>query len=184
MAESDQLENSPIEPAPEGGTKAEPKPKLPARKRLIWTSFGSFLLFLLAVSVFFYYNFKTIEVQGNSMEPTLQQGQRLLISSAYWLVGEIKVNDIVVIKNTFEDDVIIKRVYKMGGETVDLAAVPENWDITRGKYVVPEGTIYVLGDNGAVSQDSRHYGPFNLSDVIGKVVVIQSTIGSSEESGA
>ncbi len=180
MAESEQLEDSPVEPVAEGEAAADPTTKLPSRKKLIWTSFGSFLLFLLAVSVFFYYNFKTIEVQGNSMEPTLHEKQRLLISSAYWLVGEIKVNDIVVIKNTFEDDVIIKRVYKMAGETVDLAAVPENWDITKGKYVVPEGTIYVLGDNGKVSQDSRHYGPFNLVDVIGKVVVIQSAIGSSE----
>ena len=180
MAETEQLGDSPVEPTPEGDLEADPKQKLPARKRLIWTSFGSFLLFLLGVSVFFYYNFKTIEVQGNSMEPTLHEGQRLLISSAYWLVGEIKVNDIVVIQNTFEDDVIIKRVYKMAGGTVDLASVPENWDITQGKYVVPEGTIYVLGDNGKVSLDSRHYGPFNRRDVIGKVVVIQSAIGSSE----
>jgi signal peptidase I len=177
----------PAEPAVVG---AEPtaapeaaKPASKRRKKLIYTGFGGFLLFLLVCSVFFYANFKTIEVQGDSMEPTLHPGQRLLISQAYWLVGEIKRGDIVVIQNPFEDEVIIKRVNGVGGDTVDFQNVPSNWDLTRGDYVVPEGNIYVLGDNTAVSQDSRAYGPFELTDVIGKVVVVHSAIGSSEESG-
>lgn len=163
--------------AVEDGGQASPSPR---RKRVIWTSFGGFLLFLLAFSIFFYKNFKTIEVQGNSMEPTLMEGERLLVSSAYWLVGEIKDNDIVVIRNIEEGDTIIKRVYKSAGETVDLANVPDSWDITQGKYVVPPGTIYVLGDNREVSQDSRHHGPFDLKDVLGKVVIVQSAAGSDD----
>jgi signal peptidase I len=170
-----------IEQPSEGqSVPAEPEPVKPRRKTLIWTSFGGFLIFLLAFSIFFYKNFRTIEVQGDSMEPTLTEGERLLVSSAYWLVGEIKDNDIVVIRNRDEGDTIIKRVYKREGETVDLANVPDSWDITQGKYVVPPGTIYVLGDNREVSQDSRHHGPFELKDVLGKVVIVQSTVGSDE----
>jgi signal peptidase I len=171
------------QPAPTAETDDdhEPSPRRSKRRTVLYTSFGGFLLFLLAVSVFFYTNFKTIEVQGNSMEPTLVAGQRLLVSKAYWLVGAIKEGDIVVINSPFEHEVIIKRVYKTGGGTVDLALVPEHWDITHGKYKVPEGTIYVLGDNLEVSQDSRHYGEFSLKDVLGKVVVVQSS-GSPDES--
>jgi signal peptidase I len=152
-------------------------PKRRSRKAVVYTGFGGFLLFLFVITVFFYYNFKTIEVQGDSMETTLREGQRLLISNAYWLVGPIKDNDIVVIKNPYEgNEVIIKRVYKVAGEVVGLANVPENWDITNGPYTVPKGTIFVLGDNRAVSQDSRHYGPFDIDDVVGKVVVVHSAL--------
>ncbi len=182
MVERDNPEDQPVDQAPESDAASEQKRKVPSRKAVIWTGFGGFLMFLLAVSIFFWLSFTTVEVQGNSMEPTLDQGQRLLVSKAYWLVGPIKENDIVVIKKP--DEVIIKRVYKMAGETVDLAQVPETWDITRGKYVVPEGTIYVLGDNRDVSEDSRQDGPFPIKDVLGKVVVIQSAIGSSEEPGS
>ncbi|MEX2244020.1 MAG: signal peptidase I [Fimbriimonadaceae bacterium] len=165
------------------GAAEETKPSSIRRKTLIYTGFGGFLLFLLVCSVFFYVNFKTIEVQGDSMEPTLHPGQRLLISKAYWLVGEIQRGDIVVIQNPYEDEVIIKRVYRVGGESVDFQNVPSNWDLTQGDYFVPKGSIYVLGDNIEVSQDSRAYGPFENTDVIGKVVVVHSAIGSSEESG-
>jgi signal peptidase I len=174
----EEREFSAEQPSEGQSVPAEPEPS--RRKTVIWTSFGGFLIFLLAFSIFFYKNFRTIEVQGDSMEPTLTEGERLLVSSAYWLVGEIKDNDIVVIRNRDEGDTIIKRVYKREGETVDLANVPDSWDITQGKYVVPPGTIYVLGDNREVSQDSRHHGPFELKDVLGKVVIVQSTVGSDE----
>lgn len=152
-------------------------------RTLIYTGFGGFLLFLLAIAVFFYANFRTIEVQGESMAPTLQPGQRLLISKAYWLVGDIQSGDIVVIDNRIENEVIIKRVYKLEGQTVDLQNVPAGWDLTHGEYTVPDHQIFVLGDNIEVSQDSRHYGPFDLNDIIGKVVVVNSGTSSSAEAG-
>ncbi len=166
-------------PAPEEPEKA---PRRPSRKTVIYTGFGGFLLFILAFAVFFYYNFKTIEVQGDSMEPTLTAGDRLLISKAYWLIGPIKEDDIVVVRNPYENnEVIIKRVYRTEGGTVGLKNVPETWDITQGQYVVPKGTIFILGDNAAVSQDSRHYGPFAIEDVIGKMVVIHPAIDPSAD---
>src|SRR5690349_4331155 len=161
--EAVQVEPQVDEPVSE---QAAPK-KRPSRKAVVYTGFSGFLLFLFAMTLFFYRCFKTIEVQGDSMEPTLHAGERLLISNAYWLVGPIKDNDIVVIKNSAaEDEVIIKRVYKVSGETVDLANVPDTWDVTNGPFTVDDGKVYVLGDNRPVSQDSRYYGPFDLTDVI------------------
>ena len=183
MAQKDVTEDTQTEAGPITTTDSRRNFFKPSRRTVIYTGFGGFLLFVLAVSVFFYFNFTTVEVQGDSMAPVLEPGQRLLVSSAYWLIGGVKDGDIVVIKNPYEDEVIIKRVYKTAGESVDLALVPENWDITRGRYIVPEGTIYVIGDNWPVSEDSRHYGPFDLSDVLGKVVVVHSVLEASEASG-
>ena len=181
MAQADFTEEPVVAEGQPEQTEPAASTKRPTRKTVIYTGFGGFLLFLLAVSVFFYYNFKTVEVEGNSMEPTLKPGQRLLVCKAYWLVGQIKDGDIVVINNPFErNEVIIKRVYRTQGETVDLQNVPDSWDVTQGQYVVPQGTIFVLGDNPAVSQDSRFYGPFDSSSVIGKVVVVQSALGTSD----
>lgn len=104
------------------------------------------------------------------MEPTFNQGQRLLVSNAYWLVGGIKKNDIVVVKSN--DEFIIKRVYALEGETVDLFNIPENYSLTEGEYKVPPGKIYILGDNRPMSEDSRQFGPVDRSEILGKVIVI------------
>lgn len=78
------------------------------------------------------------KVYGNSMFPTLKEGQEVLTFN--W--GQVKAGDIVVIK-----DQKIKRVQKIMGNK-----------------------IYLVGDNKAQSTDSRHFGPVNSSQVIGKVL--------------
>ncbi|MBS1707237.1 MAG: signal peptidase I [Armatimonadetes bacterium] len=142
-------------------------------RKVVFTGFGVFLLFVLGFVVFFYWNFNTIEVKGDSMEPTFHSGQRLLISKAYWLVGGIKKNDIVVVKNIDGGDTIIKRVYALPGQIVDYYNVPETYDISKGEYKVPSGQLYILGDNRPVSDDSRLFGPVKYDNVLGKVVVVR-----------
>lgn len=141
------------------------------RERAI-TGFGVLLLFVLAFSVFFFLNFKTVIVSGPSMMDALQNGDRLLSSRAYWLIGAIRVKDIVVIRNEDGKGYIIKRVYKMGGEKVPMDLMPEGHRFTDGEYVVPDGSIYVLGDNRPVSEDSRKFGAVPVNRVLGKIVVL------------
>lgn len=140
------------------------------KKRTI-TGFGVLLLFLLAGSVVLYLNFKTVVVSGTSMTPTLKNGQRVLVSHAYWLVGPIQHGDIVVVKDNNPDGYMIKRVFKMGGEEVDYYNYPRNYSMANGSYVVPKGTLFLLGDNRMNSEDSRSIGPVPVSYVLGKVVV-------------
>ena len=140
------------------------------RKRA-FTGFGILLTFVLAFAIFFYFNFKTVQVSGVSMLPTLTDGRKVLVSKAYWLIGPIKKKDIVVIRDDNPSGFIIKRVHYMPGETVDWKWVPDGTKLSGGPYVVPNGQIYVMGDNKPQSDDSRHFGPVNLSDVLGKVVV-------------
>lgn len=146
----------------ETGTKG--KPNLAA---------GSFvsLLSLLAFAIFVSINFRTIEVSGPSMEPTFNTGQRLLASRAWWLVGPIRDNDIVVVEGDEPGETLIKRVYKVSGEQVDWLNVPDNYDLQAGPLIVPEKSLYLLGDNREVSEDSRKFGPVPTDKVVGKIVL-------------
>lgn len=143
------------------------------RKKFILTGFLVFLLFVLAFAIFAVRNFKTAEVRGESMEPTFFTGRRLLFTKAYWLVGDIKKNDIVVAWDPFNPkETIIKRVAYLAGETVDPVNAPKSHKISSGPFVVPEGCVFLLGDNAKVSQDSREFGPLEFNQVLGKVVTL------------
>lgn len=126
------------------------------------------MLFFVA---FFYRDFQTIRVSGDSMLPTFKNGERLLVSKAYWLIGDIQKNDVVVLRNPNTNEIIIKRVYRLPGEEVEFPYIPMDYSISKGPYVVPDNTLYVLGDNLDVSEDSRKFGPFDRNDVMGKVVL-------------
>lgn len=140
-------------------------------RRFAVTGFGVFLLGVFGFALFFYGNFRTVVVKGDSMEPTFESGQRLLMSQAYWLVGKVRKNDIVVVRVPDTGDTLIKRVKGLPGDVINFMDVPETWRLGEGEYRVPEGMIYVLGDNRPVSQDSRAFGPLEPQDVLGKVVV-------------
>lgn len=116
-------------------------------------------------------SFCTIVVDGESMVPALQSGDRLLASPIPVLVGSIHDGDIVIIKNWMGHDTIVKRVFKMENEVVDPADRP-NADARDPNvpYVVPSGEIYVLGDNSQESEDSRMFGPVPMDHVVAKVI--------------
>lgn len=135
-------------------------------RRGLLTALLAVFLFL----VFFFYNFQTVVVDGHSMEPTLKDKQRILVCKALWLVGAPKKGDIVVVRGDVPGDYLVKRVYATEGQQVDYAYQPENYDFSLGKYVVPEGHVYVLGDNLSMSEDSREFGPVPLRRILGKVV--------------
>ena len=69
------------------------KPKTKRRVRF----FTVFLLIVLVFAAVFGINFKTAVVDGQSMNPTLTNGQKVLTTKAYFLVGSIKKNDIIVL---------------------------------------------------------------------------------------
>jgi len=139
------------------------------KKRAV-TGFGVFLGFMLMFAVFFYINFTTIEVSGISMMPTLHDHQRVLVSRAYWLIGPIKDKDIIVLKDPHGPGDIIKRVCYMAGESVPWDLRPESAPLLDNDYRVPDGCVYVLGDNRSKSEDSRRFGAVDMSNIIGKVV--------------
>lgn len=128
------------------------------------------LVVLFVLSVFFTTSFRTISVVGRSMEPEHPHGTRFLATSRYWLVGTIGKGDIVVISDPESPtNHLVKRVRAMEGGVVSPEDSP-----TGNRYVVPAGTLYVLGDNREVSEDSRDFGPVPLESVLGKCVHVWS----------
>ena len=141
----------------------------PVRKSKI-RGFTVFLLVILGLAIIFSPFFKMAEVKGESMVPTLHSGQKVLTCHAYWMVGAIKKNDIIVLKEEKSQDYFIKRVLGLPGDQIPWSMGPMNWPLERGKYIVPEGRIYVVGDNLNHSDDSRKFGAFLQSNILGKVL--------------
>jgi len=121
-------------------------------------------------------------VEGNSMEPTLHTGQRLLINRlAVSGFGEPQRGDIVVFHSWGDDKDYIKRVVGIPGEEVaihdekvfvDGQALDEPYlDQVTNEHVGPvelgDDEYYVLGDNRGNSADSRYYGPLPRDRIVG-----------------
>lgn len=141
------------------------------------------LAFLLRLFVF-----DVVLVEGSSMHPTLESGDRLIVLKLGYRFKHPEHGDIVVFKNPDDPHVnYIKRVIGVEGDTVEIkdgkvyvngTALVEPYiaETTLGEYprtVVPEGTIFVMGDNRNFSRDSRnsHVGFIPLENVIGKAKI-------------
>ncbi|MBC7525928.1 MAG: signal peptidase I [Chthonomonadaceae bacterium] len=142
----------------------------------------------MIVVFLFVFTFRLGIVRGESMMPTYQNGQSVLVRRQSFLNSKFKRGDVVVLQKG--RDVIIKRVAYLPGEEVkDPALVNVSYvrDLldyyeqsprltSDGKksmvprIFVPAGFIVVLGDNPAVSEDSRFFGPVPLRDVLGNVI--------------
>ena len=162
------------------------------------TLFIFLLVFYLAKA----FIFDQAVVDGTSMVPTLEGGQKLIYSKIY----TPEDNDIVIVDTSDEHGenlgLIVKRVVATGGQTVDIRdgivyvdgeqldeqVYEEGSTLTASHYVntltpprdvhqypvtVPEGYVFVMGDNRGISEDSRgaRVGFVPEEKVIGKVVL-------------
>ena len=129
-----------------------------------------------------------------SMEPTLHEGDNLVVEKISPRLGLIKRGDIVIIKNASphfaeEKKELIKRVVAVEGDTVEIKdgmvyinGEPEKNGYTRADYTPPgpnkeydsltleKGYVYVLGDNRGNSTDSRALGPIKAANICGKAI--------------
>lgn len=128
------------------------------------------LVTILAGLSFFFYNFQFVIVSGGSMLPTLHTEQRILVCKALWAIGPPGKGDIVVVDT--EDGFIVKRVAYLAGEAVPAEDRPFDWPL-EPNMVVPERTVYVLGDNRRESEDSRVFGPVPMDRIVGRAVGIE-----------
>lgn len=127
-------------------------------------------------------------VQGSSMEPTLHNGERLLVNKFIYRFRTPQRGEIIVFKYPYDPRrKFIKRVIGLPGDTVQIQGgkvildgkpLVENYtlDLTYGAFgpqVVPEGTLFVLGDNRNNSEDSRYpdVGFVPFKNVVGMAFV-------------
>ena len=133
-------------------------------------------------------------VEGSSMYSTLETGDRVFVNKVSYRLHDPNRGDVVVlheIRGTTERD-LIKRVIAVGGEEIEMRScevriggqlliepyldptvvTPGNCGGDFGPILVPEGTVFVMGDNRAGSQDSRTLGPVSLDDIVGRAFVV------------
>lgn len=140
---------------------------------------------LIAVIMLLFYIVMGIStVQGNSMYPTLHDGERVIYNRRN---ADYKAGDVIVVKRPNGKE-YVKRIVAVAGDTVNIqngklyvngeeekidGPIGETKASDEGdvKYplTVDDNQIFVLGDNREVSEDSRMFGAVSLADVKGKI---------------
>lgn len=151
--------------------------------------FGFLLIALLAVLVVFGFVRPFVAepfgITTDSMVPTLRAGDSVLTTKFAYRFAEPQRGDVVLFKAPDDGAPTIKRVVGLPGDTVAVrdGVLFVNGEKKREGYVdygmtdstflspthVPEGHVYVMGDNRMNSLDSRSYGPVPEADLLGKV---------------
>lgn len=152
-----------------------------------------YVVLIVLVLLFKRYCYSPVQVKGDSMLDTLQDGDIMLLDIIGYRFHDIKRFDIVVVDA--EQEWIIKRVIGLPGEKIEYK---DNQLYVNGKKVkdaygsqetkdfqvtVPENSYFVLGDNRTNSLDSRYFGAFPKKNIIGKTSITLfpfSRIGNKE----
>lgn len=148
-----------------------------------WLKFGkryALLILLLFLALRFLIGISW--VSGDSMYPTLHNGETVIYLRT---ARSYEKGDIVSLRMAY-GEYYIKRVVAVAGDSVDLHdgklyinGEPDPWahgttepqeNMVSYPFVVPEGKIFVVGDNREVSIDSRTFGSIALSQTLGKIV--------------
>ena len=182
---------------PQNGEEEQAEPRRPGSDLYEWLQM--FLGCVVAAVVLFNCVARLTRVDGSSMDTTLQHGEIMLI----WSLGYTpKQGDIVVLNKTSvllpdwtEPRAIVKRVIATGGQTVDVdystgtvyvdgrpldepylheeMRRPGAPSMQETHWEVPEGSIFVMGDNRNYSTDSRDslLGAIDTDYILGKAIL-------------
>jgi signal peptidase I len=127
-----------------------------------------------------------IRVDGHSMEPSLQSGEFVIVNKLAYKLGSPDIGDVIVFHYPRDpDQEYIKRVIGVPNDSIEISngsvyvneelidepyiAAPPNY---QSETIVPEDSLFVLGDNRNNSSDSHNWGPVPMEFVIGKALVV------------
>lgn len=149
-------------------------------------------LFVLAITVKTYL-FEAFRIPANSMAPTITAGDRVVVNKTFYWTYRPQPGDLVAFSGKATgNEIYLKRIAGVEGETVEFRRgvlfvdgherplcgtkcdLPEDKVIFGGTepYLVPKGSVFVLGDNRNRSYDSRMFGPVPNADIAGRVAKI------------
>jgi signal peptidase I len=202
-------------PEKKGGSRGDEAVR--TREQWIGLILEMAVLFIIALVLAMFlqaFFIKPFEIPSPSMEPTLMEGDRVLVDRvtyhfrtprrgeiivfrfnpnepANWTQGTNPISrslDLLaeVLNITHQGEApFIKRVVGVAGDTVEMRdgvlyvngqIEPENYkyipDTSNGKWVVPAGTVMVMGDNRSNSNDSRRWGFVPYQSIMGKAIAI------------
>ena len=193
---SDEAPEIEVEPetleASDGSTK-----KRPGRTRR-WSAWTEWIVVVIvaisAAMLVRTYVLQQFAVSGQSMYSTLHDADRVLVNKLSYRLHDPNRGDVVVLKTiegAGERD-LIKRVVALPGETFEYTSCVAYIDgkqliepyldpavVTTGhcggdqpEITIPEGEVFVMGDNRGGSKDSRDLGPIDYDDLIGRAFVV------------
>lgn len=131
--------------------------------------------------------YQPVKVEGGSMEPGLEDQERIFINKLAYRLESIQRGDVIVFRYPRDQRKnFIKRVIGLPGDRIHVDEgrvyingrlvaepyVPDEYLDSRSyrEVVVPDGSYYVLGDHRSMSNDSRDFGPVSRDLIYGKAV--------------
>jgi signal peptidase I len=192
------VEDTPLLPAvaPEGQPSPDVAESPAVPQEHLWRRLGrevvSGVQTLLSAAVYatliVTFGFQVARVDGQSMSPTLEDHDRLIVNKFVYEIGDPRPGDIVMLYYPLNPEkMFVKRVIAKESDTVriidgkvyvnDLPLhddyVPEEFRSHDdwGPTVVPQGYYFVMGDHRNNSSDSRNWGPVPKKYIVGKVKV-------------
>jgi signal peptidase I len=170
---------------PEDEDAPEYNPEKPRMIDSIFDFVELFVFTLLAVMVLTSFFFRNSIVDGDSMNGTLKDGEHLIISDVFYTPER---GDIIVFEDFTIDTTapLVKRVIAVSGDMIRVTGgkVYVNEELVTEDYVsslesrkdvplmtVPEGEVFVMGDNRGDSHDSRDFGTVSEDSILGKVIL-------------
>ena len=146
----------------------------------------------LSTASYFFYSrmvIRSVEISGQSMSPTLSNGERHLLN--VWAAREYapERGDIVVLRDPVADCLAVKRIVGLAGESIYFKdgevyvnneklseAYLPRWTrtfpsdgIRSELYIFGRNRLFVMGDNRENSADSREYGSVPRGDIVGRL---------------
>ncbi|WP_461180907.1 signal peptidase I [Virgibacillus kimchii] len=154
-------------------------------KKKEWLEWTKAIIIALLIAFFIRtFLFATSIVEGESMEPTLGDGERVIFNKLVYFIDQPDRGDIVIIERPVQN--YVKRVIGLPGETIEVndgnlyinnekyeetfisAEIKRNTG-SLGPIEIPEDSYFVMGDNRAISKDSRNgLGFIEEENIIGR----------------
>ncbi|WP_026906991.1 signal peptidase I [Paucisalibacillus globulus] len=165
-------------------------------KNVIFEWIKAFFIAIVIAFIIRTFLFTPVVVNGYSMEPTLQNKERMIVTK----IGEPERFDIVVFHKSESED-YIKRVIGLPGDHIEYrddtlyingipydepyldelkeiivdGSLTDSFTLQEtpiGSDIVPEGHLFVMGDNRRDSTDSRHLGAIPMEKIIGTTNIV------------
>lgn len=170
----------------------------PLRNAIEWIAvIAGALVVALVIKTFL---FQAFYIPSESMEPTLTEGDRVLVNKLSYDLHDVNRGDVIVFERPPNEPVseiedLIKRVVGLPGDTVEGrdGRVYVNGTPLEEPYLpsgvltdpfapieVPEGHVFVMGDNRGNSRDSRVFGPISEDLIVGRAFITVWPLGRVE----
>lgn len=181
------MKNDTTELESELGSPSRMERKAAAKKRETWGWIISLIAAVAIALTLRFFVFEFIRVDGSSMEPTLYTNEYVFMEKVTYWFDEPKYGDIVICYYPQRTETFVKRVIGTGGDTIEIhdgtlyinGVADKTYysgylNAEMGPVVVPENSVFVMGDNRNASMDSTNSSIGALPDdmILGKALFV------------